>query len=325
MRIRFFGLVMAGGVVLGAWIAVSPAAAAPKDVVELPLHNLSWDQRQEINGWYKTLGRFKREGLAALKRGDCPTVDDYIKDMNLIVSHAEKGDSDFAPIPKIIRNQIAKTGHQVIAALSVHCDSIIDKRLREAMERRAREAKRKAEAAKKKDDNVFYLVGNFFKELAPKQAIPPRSSRRKTATVQRRPPSGTPRTSLKAETDFASLIIKAVDRTERQISDAKQRAFDALRYRQPAKFKQASDELARLARGYLPHFATIPKRSARRLIRLAREALKELPEKFVVGFAYQRSDGSIAADPDPFIQSQLARQGDSARDGGDGSGGGGAD
>ena len=45
-----------------------------------------------------------------------------------------------------------------------------------------------------------------------------------------------------------------------------------------------------------------------------------MPKKFVVGFAYRRSDGTVAADPDPFIRLLLVRSGDLLLNGGGGPG-----
>jgi hypothetical protein len=54
----------------------------------------------------------------------------------------------------------------------------------------------------------------------------------------------------------------------------------------------------------------------------AQDALDGLPWKFVRGWAYTRDDGTVAADPDPFIRLQLMREGDpSIYGGGDGGGG----
>lgn len=55
--------------------------------------------------------------------------------------------------------------------------------------------------------------------------------------------------------------------------------------------------------------------------RLAQDLMDELPEGFEPGFVYKREDGTIAADPDGFIRSQLARDKDSSS-AGDGGGAG---
>ena len=73
MRIRYFGLAMAGGVLVGAWIAASPAAAAPKAPIGAASRvNLTLAQQDLASAWYRELGKIKREGLDALKARRLP-------------------------------------------------------------------------------------------------------------------------------------------------------------------------------------------------------------------------------------------------------------
>jgi hypothetical protein len=72
-----------------------------------------------------------------------------------------------------------------------------------------------------------------------------------------------------------------------------------------------------------PYYVSNPKArvSNSRVRKLARLYLSQLPKHFVPGFAYMREDGTVAADPDAFIRSQLRREGDSVRNAGGDSGG----
>ena len=126
-----------------------------------------------------------------------------------------------------------------------------------------------------------------------------------------------------------SLGKEFYDRLEQQQRDTKRDlanldiklarfdAIDALRNGQPKRFYAVLARLKAIAHA---------KDVGAGVRKAAQDALDGLPWKFVRGFAYLRKDGTVAADPDPFIRLMLVREGNSAANGSDGGdGGGGAD
>lgn len=328
MRIQYLGLAIAGNLALGALVAANQAAAQSEPAIgESSALNLSLEQQNMVQGWYDTLGEYKRLGLAALRRGDCPTVDDYAGGAARMVTLAKEEVGAFGSLPTLVRNQIAAEGQRVIKALSVPCDSAIDRRLREA----AREAERNSEAAKEKnDDNIAYAISNFFIKLgaapAPSSKSKPRSPRRRTGVRLRSADISRPASSFNPTTaeEFLRALFQiggggAHYKIDVRVWDTRREALDALRNGQPGRFQRARKYLEilaasagrrvkRLQDGPVPgthRFVEIPAEEQERARRRAREVLAELPEKFVPGYAFARDDGTVAADPDPFVRSQL--------------------
>ena len=267
--------------------------------IELPTRNLSFEQQQVANAWYVELGKIKRKGLDAARRGDRRAVDSAIQRAAIVITDAKKGDGALGRLPTVIRNQIAKEGRRVVDTLSG--------------------------GAKK--SGVHRQTGAAKNPDGVKKGTA--SMRAGRAKYNLRGPRG----PLMGTIAFFRTVFGVTE------SDLKEQGEERYRKRMTRKLYRAYDRaLEGLREGNEEKF-TVNYRYLRNPIHqtsvfseglrwhsaggfLGTWLLDKLPDHFVSGFAYMRSDGTIAADPDPFIQLMLARDGDLvlSRGGGPGEG-----
>ena len=165
MRIRYIGLAVAGSVLLGAWLVMNQAIAAPKTATAgAGRVTISVEQQDLASAWYRELGKIKHRGLAAAQHGNCREVKSSILKAGIVITDAKKGEGTLGKLPNYVRGQIAEEGRKVVKALSGRCGN---------------------RAAKEKDRNSLYapspfdnLIVRWFPERTPSSKSSGGSARR---------------------------------------------------------------------------------------------------------------------------------------------------
>ena len=127
---------------------VRTAKGTKDKAIKLPTRSLSFEQQQVASAWYRQLGKIKRKGLDAMRRGDRHALDSAIQRAAIVITDAKKGEGALGTLPIVIRNQIAKEGRQVIKALSARSRNATRGRPREASRNRSRSGRRGAPRSK---------------------------------------------------------------------------------------------------------------------------------------------------------------------------------